>query len=324
MSEVGKDTIPDSIRAEAAQWLARREGDEPDKGDPAFKAWLARDLRHRLAYAEAERMWRESLLLANSRIGQERTLSRAPLYMRRSTHIAVATCAVLLVVGTLSLRFVAGNPVVNIGVAVEARSYQTGPGETRTWRLADGTGLTLVGEGRAETRFDANMRRIELQAGQARIAVAAGDRRTMEVRAGTANVRTRDAELEVQVTATAGRVDVRIGHADAVDGDGTTHPLTPGQGIDTAPKVSGSTASATSVHGDQQLASMRDMTVGEAIALLNQRNTVQLHLAAPAIASKRLSGAFRLDDPDSFARTLALLNDLDVERATGAIELRSR
>lgn len=321
MNSAGKDTIPDSIREQAAQWLARHEGDEPGKSDPAFKAWLARDLRHRLAYAEAERTWRESLLLANSPMGQDRTLPRAPLYMRRSTHIVAATCAVLLVVGTLSVRFVAGNPVVNIGAAVEARSYHTGPGETRTWRLADGTGLTLIGEGRAETRFDASTRRIELRAGHARVEVAPGDHRVMAVGAGTANVRTRDAELEVRVTENAGRIDVRSGQADAVDRDGTTHLLSPGQGVDTAEKVSGS-ADAGTVQRGQQLSSRRDMTVGEAIALLNQRNTIQLHLGAPAVAAQRLSGAFRLDDPDSFARTVALLNDLDVVRATGTIELR--
>lgn len=64
MNSAGKDTIPDSIREQAAQWLARHEGAEPGKSDPAFTAWLARDLRHRLAYAEAERTWRESLVLA--------------------------------------------------------------------------------------------------------------------------------------------------------------------------------------------------------------------------------------------------------------------
>ena len=78
MNSAGKDTIPDSIREQAAQWLARHEGAEPGTSDPAFTAWLARDLRHRLAYAEAERTWRESLLLVNSPMGQARTLPRAP------------------------------------------------------------------------------------------------------------------------------------------------------------------------------------------------------------------------------------------------------
>ncbi len=324
MSGTTKDKIPDPIRQEAARWLARREGDEAGKSDPAFEAWLARDLRHRLAFAEAERMWRESLHLANSPMGRERSLQRAPFHMRRTTHIAAATCAVLMVVGVLSVRFVAGNPVMNVGSVVEARTYQTRPGETRTWRLADGTDLTLLSASHAVTRFDPHARLLDVQTGHAKIRTGTGDPRMLDVRAAGAHVQTQDAELEVDVTGGSGRIHVLAGRGKAIGQDGSSRSVGPGEGSNSEQK----TVVSNATFGDAQLAasvaSTRDLTVGQAIALLNQRNAVQLHLAAPAIVDKRLAGGFRTDDPDSFARTLALLNNLDVERATGIIELKSR
>lgn len=314
-----RPTIPDSIREQAAQWLVRHEGGASSTNDAAFKAWLARDVRHQQAYDAAERTWRESLLLANAKPEHGRTLQRAPLYMRRTTHIAIATCAVVLVVGTLSLRFVGGAPVVNVSAPVEARTYQTSPGETRTWMLSDGSGLTLMGEGRVETLFNAKTRQIELKSGRARIRVAPGDQRIMAVRAGQANLRTHDADLELQVMSGAGRIDLRAGRADADDGYAPANPLAPGQSISAGATISD--GRATDGRRGTAFAVPQSMTVGEAIAVLNQHNAVQIKLDAPMIASKRLSGAFRLDDPSSFARTLAALNGLEIEETLGIIRL---
>lgn len=324
MTETTRDTIPDHIREEAARWLARREGNEAGQSDPALRAWLARDLRHRLAFAEAERMWRDSLLLADSPIGKERNLQRAPVHMRRTTHMAAATCAVLLVVGALSVRFVAGSPVMKVGSVVEARTYQTGPGETRTWRLADGTDLTLLSASRAVTRFDPHVRQLDVQTGHAKIRTRTGDSRILDVRAAGAHLQTEDADLEVEVTGGTGRIHVVAGRGKAIGQDGSSRSVGPGEGINSEQNPVASRATSEDVQSAPPLAATRDMTVGQAIALLNQRNTVQLRLAAPAIAERRLTGGFRTDDPDSFARTLALLNNLDVERATGAIELKSK
>lgn len=322
MTETTRDTIPDAIREEAARWLARREGDE-GSCDPAFQAWLARDLRHRVAFAEADRMWRESLLLANTPMARERSLQRAPFHMRRTAHIAAATCAVMLAVGALSVRFVAGNPVMTVGSVVEARTYQTGPGETRTWRLADGTDLTLLSASRAVTRFVSHARVLDVQVGHAKIRTGAGDSRILDVRAAGAHLQTQDAELEVDVAGRTGRIHVLAGRGRAIGQDGSSRPVGPGEGIDSEHKTVVSTVTSGDAQTAPSLTSTSDLTVGQAIALLNQRNAVQLHLAAPAMAEKRLAGGFRTDDPVSFARTLALLNNLEVERAGNMIDLKA-
>lgn len=320
MTSAGKDTIPDSIRQQAAQWLARHEGAEPGKSDPAFKAWLARDLRHRLAYAEVERTWRESRLLANTDIGRSRSLVRAPFYMRRSTHVVAVTLAVMVTVGLLSVRFVGVGPMLEIGGAVEARSYQTVSGEMRTWQLEDGSALTLDGASRAQVQIGSALRRIELQAGHASIHAGRNDVRPLEIHVRDVSVRTDDALLDVTVAGDDGRIEVVSGAAEATLPGGETRHLSAGRTVTTQAAVVRTTAVAEPVRSTLLPAS--DLTVGQAVAHLNRQNAMQIRLATRDIADMRLSGGFRGDDPEAFARTVAAVNGLAVVQVGQAIDLR--
>lgn len=51
-------SLPDTLLTEAYRWQARLR--EPGLGETAqagFRAWLAKDARHALAYEEAQRLW---------------------------------------------------------------------------------------------------------------------------------------------------------------------------------------------------------------------------------------------------------------------------
>lgn len=323
MSGTLGDPIPDSIRDEAARWLARREGDAGKGVEAEFLAWLERDLRHRLAYAEIERAWRESRLLADTDIGRSRSLARAPFHMRRSTHVVAVSLAVLVTVGLLSVRFVGVGPMIEIGGAVEARSYQTASGETRTWRLDDGSSLTLESASRAQVQISAVRRSIELMVGHASIHAARNDAVPLEIRARVLSAHTGDALLEVTVAGDEGRIGVVSGVAEATLPDGETRQLSAGQAVTTQ----ASAAARTSAVGELSrptLLPASDLTVGQAVALLNRQNTVQIRLASRDIAERRLSGGFRVDDPEAFARTVAAVNGLEVVSAGQAIDLRPR
>ena len=215
MSGPDREPVPDVIRDEAANWLARNQSDHPEESDVEFGAWLSRDLRHRLAYAEADRAWRDSSLLANTRIGRERTLVRAPLHMRRATHLVAASLAVVLCVGLVSVNFVRDLPRLGIGAQVEARSFQTAAGQTRTWQLSDGTTLTLSGDSLARSHYDAGVRRIELVKGRAHISVTRNDGQPMEVRAAALSINTHGAAFDVSSIASANRIDVVSGNVQA-------------------------------------------------------------------------------------------------------------
>jgi len=317
------DTIPDSIRDEAARWLAHRENDGSDTADTAFRSWLGRDLRHRLAYAEVERAWRDSLLVSGSPVARNRKLVRAPFHMRRSTHIVVASMAVLLAVGMVSVQFVQGVPVLGIGGDVKARSYRTQAGETRSWNLEDGSLLTLVGASLAHARFDSRIRRIDVEAGRARIVVSVTDQRPLEVHVAELTVQTRDAVLDAGVADAGGAIRIVTGRAETSLPGGETRQLVPGQGISSSGKPL-SLPTTASRSSDVPLEPANGLTVDQAITLLNRSNVLQVRLAAPDLGARRLTGAFRRDDPEAFAHTVAVLNDLEVISTDDGILLRMR
>jgi transmembrane sensor len=321
MSE--RNPIPETIRADAADWLARNEGDRPEAVEAEFHAWLSRDLRHRLAYAEAERNWRESLLLANSAMGRARVLGRAPIYMQRSTHLAAAALAVVLVVGLLSVRTVRDMTGISIGTQVEARSYQTEPGETRTWQLDGGTVLTLSGDSLVRALPAKGASHLELVRGHARIRAAATDAAPTEVSAAGISVQTYGASFDVSCAPAANRIDVLAGQVQASLPGGETRSLNAGDGL-AVPAAGQPKPTALASPPPHAIRPSTDMTVGEAVQALNQRNTVQIHLAASDVAERRLTGAFRIDDPEGFADAVAALDGLDVVHSPGSIVLASR
>lgn len=322
MSGSVRGKIPEAIRDEAARWLARREGDPSAANDVAFTDWLARDLRHRLAYAEVERAWRESLHLANTRTGRDRKLVRAPFHLRRSTHVMAATLAVLLGVSLLSVQFSGFVPMIGFGNEVEARSFRTASGETRTWQLADGSALTLSGESLAQARVGGAIRQIDIEAGHARVQVARGGSQPLDVRVRALSVTTRDALLDVSADDGRGRIEVLSGHANATEGGQQSRSLGPGQAIG-SPATSAKPLAATDI-ARPALVPTSEMTVGEAVAVLNRQNVVQIHLGSGGIADQRLSGGFRMDDPATFAKTVAIANGLEVAEAGEGIDLRLR
>ena len=291
--------------------------------DAEFRDWLSRDLRHRLAYAEADLAWRDSLSLANTRSGRDRMLVRAPLYMRRTTHLVAASLVVTLCVGLVSVHFGRDLPRLGIGTQVEARSFQTAPGQTRTWQLNDGTTLTLNGASLARSRYDAGLKRIELVQGGARINVASGDSRPVQVRTTELTITTHGGEFNVSSTEAANRVDVISGHVQATLRGGEVRTLSAGQSAVAFP----ATKSAPVDQGNKAvlpIVGTAGMTIGDAAQQLNEHNLVQIHLAGGVEASKHLAGAFRIDDPDAFANAVAVLADLHVERFPGYIIIRPR
>ncbi|WP_408589412.1 FecR family protein [Novosphingobium sp.] len=323
MSVQGREPIPDAIREQAARWLARNEGDHPEAEETAFREWLSRDLRHRLAYAEAERAWRDSLSLAHTRTGRDRRLGRAPVLMRRSTHLAALSLAVVLGVGLVSVRYVKDLPGFGIGTQVEARSFQTAPGETRTWQLSDGTAVTLSGGSLARSHYDSGARRIELIHGRARIRIAGSDGRPVAVRAAGLAIKTYGAAFDISSMAVANRVDVLSGEVQATLPTGAVRSLTAGQGI-ALPQGAMPAPTAQADAPGQPIPGTAEVTIGEAVHQLNRHNVVQIRLADEAVASRSVAGGFRTDDPEAFVDALAALDGLHVERSDASIVVRSR
>ncbi|MBA4756385.1 MAG: DUF4880 domain-containing protein [Sphingobium sp.] len=316
MTDAERPSIPRSVYDAAGAWLARRQaGADPD-GEKAFLAWLDADPRHRAAYDEAARAWRDSELLAESAVGRSRKLARAPFLMRHSTHVGALSLGVAAILGVGTLAMVRHAAPFDLVSSADAATYRTAVGEIRTVRLADGSTLTLDTSTLVTVRFTHDRRRLELAQGRARFGVAQ-DGRPFIVAVSGGEIMARQTVFDVSVvgaepTVSAIEGDIalqRVGR----DGSVATQSLAAGEassmGADVTPRAR-SLADARWVSG---MVALDRTPLGSAVAAINRYNHRQVQLGDPALARLSVTGAFRARDPQQFAQAIATMFGLAVD-----------
>lgn len=329
MTDPGEHGIPARVHDEAGRWLARRHGERTPQMERDFDAWLKADLRHRRAYDEAERNWRDSLMLGQSEIGRTRRLGRAPFLMRRSTHVGAAGLGLAVALGLVSVGLVqTGGPFALVSPA-EAAVYRTAVGEIRTVTLADGSTVTLDTATRLRVTFTADSRRLTLERGRARFRVAADSRRPFVVAVPDGAVVARSAVFDVSVAdrpariaAIGGTVELRNA---APDNEAWPSTLAAGQQIALGGSAAAKPVSPAEVRWVSGMLGLDGTPLAEAVAAINRYNGVQVRLADQHLGGLAVTGAFRSREPQEFARAIAATFDLDVDRSgEAAITLSPR
>ncbi|WP_278392552.1 FecR family protein [Sphingobium yanoikuyae] len=318
MTDPERASIPPAVHDAAGAWLVRRQAGAGAAVEQAFAAWLEADPRHRIAYAQVARDWRDSAQLADSAIGRTRKLVRAPFLMRRSTHVGAVSLslAALLGLGTVGIVRHAGS--FGFVAPAEAATYQTAVGEIRSVRLADGSNLTLDTSTVVHVRFSRASRRLDLKQGRARFSVAKDDRPfTVAVPGG--EIVARHTLFDVSVVGPQPLVSLIEGEvallSSSPDGKGSPQRLVGGEqaalGQAAAPRPL-SIADARWVSG---MLALEKTPLGNAVAAINRYNRTQVRLADPQLASLAVTGAFQARDPQQFARVVATMFGLTVDKA---------
>ena len=316
MTDAERPATPRSVHDAAGAWLARRQaGADPD-GERAFLAWLDADPRHRTAYDEAARAWRDSELLADSKVGRSRKLLHAPFLMRRSTHVGAMSLGVAAILGVGTLAMVRHAGPFDLVSSADAATYRTIVGEIRTVRLADGSTLTLDTSTLVRVRFTHDRRRLELARGRARFGVAQ-DGRPFIVAVSGGEIMARQTLFDVSVvgvepivSAIEGDIALqKVGR----DGDVSTQSLAAGEassmGADATPRAR-SLADARWVSG---MVALDKTPLGSAVAGINRYNHKQVQLGDPGLARLSVTGAFRARNPEQFAQAIATMFGLAVD-----------
>ncbi len=297
---------PDTVDRQAANWLARLHADTRSAQDEAgFRAWLAADATHARAFDRASAIW--------DAVGGLRADPPRPHVARGMSRRAVMAGGVgLMLTGGLSL----GWQQARAGV------FETGVGEQRRFILDDGTRIMLDTDTRVRFRARDSERRLSLQSGRVSLDIAR-DPRPFVIDAGSRSAVAQAARLDVrrdqdQVAFTALQGSARV--------DAPVRPvlLAAGQRIAMAqgredrldrPELDDLTAWQSG-----RLA-FRDETLAQATAEMNRYADRPLLVSDPQAASLRLSGVYRIGDPDAFARSLALLLPVDVSSEKDAIRI---
>lgn len=318
----------------AVEWVERcREGDE----DPeALFDWLTESPRHVEVFLQALTLqqriaqvpagqWREILAKA----GVAETENVVPLTVGDSLQwprrhrarwqlaVAAGVAAIALAGAWLLLK------------PASTQDFITAVGEQRTVQLQDGSVVNLNTSSRLRVRITNEARELELLEGEALFKVQRDGARPFRVRTpntviqavGTQfNVYSRSGGTTVSVLEGRVRVPVEEGAAPAM--------LSAGEGIEIASdgKVSHrlQVNAAQAIAWQQRRLVFDEETLSNIALEFNRYNHRQVLVQDAAAGSRRFSGIFDADDPDSLAQLLSREVSLAVERQGEAIRIRSR
>lgn len=329
----------------AAGWIVEREeGFSPGRAE-AFAVWCNRDPRHAEAVARVE------MTLA---LLDEMPAVRAPLEERigHLTNRKRAAMPVENIVRFSPWRWAAGlAAALAIGAtawwlfpspAPAAQSYTADAAAPQRVALVDGSVVDLNANSQLRVQFSASERQVTLAAGEAHFQVAHNAARPFIVTANGVSVRAVGTAFnvrlvgdEVDVLVTEGKVEVDRQATSALLSRPV--PIVPlllaGErtqittSVDSAPHIEEVTPAT--VHEilawQDRMTSFVDVPLREMVARINRCNAIQLVIADPHLAERKIGGVIALDQVESFVKLLEQEGDIVGERHdNGEIVLRHR
>lgn len=195
----------------------------------------------------------------------------------------------------------------------EAIEYATGVGEHRVVVLDDGTRVELDTDTRMRVAYSRKDRTIQFEQGRAHFDVVR-DGRPMQVQTALGEIRVVGTVFEVDrhanvldVTLLEGRVDVApVREGELARG---VEQMKAGDrlSIDGAGSVSRAAFAGEPSPWRGGRLVFDDMSLSDAVSEFNRYSKAQIRLGDPTLASIRVSGTFRSDDPRGFIEALDLL-----------------
>jgi transmembrane sensor len=337
--ERGSKPTGGAMREDAAIWFARMRGPDAGSDRAAFEAWLAGSPLHRDAYNRIA----EVFSLGKGLRPRTAPDVSQPLSVKSPSGAwAAAILALMVVVGGGAWSLSQRRDIVAPQTAMMTRQdrappserYATRIGQIHHYRLPDGSLITLDTDSQIAIVFDKDKRALQLLRGRARFDVA-HELRPFVVTAGAGTVTAHGTLFDIRLQAhdavsvrlLRGAIDVALPNpAGMLQKRVLRERLLPGQQLIfdasalSRPRLAVAPADArwpeATLDCDHQPLS--------AVAVeANRYATTQIELADTPISNLRVSGSFRIDEPDILAERLATLFDLRVDKSVpGRLVLR--
>ncbi len=200
--------VSKSIDIQAAEWLAKLDGDSPDADDlRAFKLWIGEDPANRRAFEGMIEIWGEMNILTQTLLPSAVSVPQSMLESRQGLsrrpargHAAVLAAVVVGLV--LAVKFFG---VFDVPAPAPV-TYATSVGEQKTVTLPDGSTVLLNTNTRLEVSYTDRRRRLSLMRGEAHFEVVHNSQRPFEVSAGKGLVRALGTAFTVHIR----KVDIEV------------------------------------------------------------------------------------------------------------------
>ncbi|OCW19569.1 DUF4880 domain-containing protein [Pseudomonas aylmerensis] len=302
----------DELIDSATQWyVLLRSGQATTQDWQRYHQWRAADPRHDALCRQLETR------LGVFQVPQAQGVSgkvvqqalEAPSSRRQVLQIALAGAGVA--VGAVLLA----KPM---GLSELTADVRTGTGERRTVTLDDGSELLLNAQSAADIQFDPQRRLVRLREGELLAKVASDRLRPFLIQTDQACLRAYGNRFLVREREGQGQV-VALNGAVEIDGqNGERLQLAAGHEVHYdrtgfGPMQASSSGATAWVDGFLQV---RDRPLAEVIDALRPYHQGVLRLD-PAVAELRVSGLYRLDNPQQILDTLARTLPIHITRRTG-------
>lgn len=322
--------------AEAADWLARHDaGLTPAEADE-FARWRTSDPRHAAAVAEIEAAWslvNRPRLTGRAEAALAELAVRARVRQRRRRVGWTFATIGLAAAAAMALMFAPPFRTTGHATASGATAQVVQP-EHR--HLPDGSLVVLNSGAQIAVDFSATRRGVKLLQGEAHFVVTEDPLRPFVVAAGGLEARAVGTEFAVRLTCDLVEVLVNVGRVavarEPAVGAVASPAATPPEPVLVAAgaRVTVPFVSARAGVPEPELISAAELTralawrgqrvefsgtpLGEAVALFNRQNELQLSLGDSALATLRVSGCFWADNPAGFARLVESSFGLHIRR----------
>ena len=320
------------IEQRASEWMIRSEGGDFTEGQRAdMERWLENP-RHKITFLRIREAWRRASRMRSARPLDGNVdpdlLKNADLSFRTGNdtnrsgwpfRIAAAAALTLIIYLVGLAGWITLQPPDWI-------RYTTSIGGYENIALADGSGIQLNTDSEIRARLTAHVREIQLIRGEALFQVANDRQRPFTIKAANVAVHV------TQVDATAAALVVRLRTPSTVDISVTRGSvlLEPEERLFDIAFRHSAVPVSTIVEGDMAairpagvhlsrvgleelnrklswtagLLSFQGETLSEVTDEFNRYNRKHLIVTDPAIANRRIGGAFQATDPDSFVSAL--------------------
>jgi transmembrane sensor len=280
----------EAIFVEAAAWVVRLHGpDRSARVEAGLRRWLAEHPDHRSAFELATETWGSTGTVTQPVQGRFRQWREARPAAWTTLAAAAGAAAVAILIGAFTL--------------LDTPPIQTAVGEQRIVTLDDGTRVSLNTDTRLRLHYSDEVRRIELENGEALFDVAKQPDRPFVVTVGDRTVKAlgtafviRREETRLAVTLVEGKVSV----AEEVLSPGTrvVYDVVAGVKRD-RPNLEKLTA------WQRGVVMLEDTPLADAITEMNRYSETKLAVEQPQVAGHQVSGIFRAGDSMRFARAVA-------------------
>jgi len=336
LTGVEDSALTDGVREAATAWLVRVQSDAATADDwNALTLWLEASPAHAEAFAIVEALSDEIDEAADVILAalEPRSAEILP-FRQRERRQAVRprrAPAPAWRRGAIAAAFVGVAAAAGFGAwqASEGplQTYRTGPGETRSITLADGSHIRLDAASTMSVRLGLFRRQVELGDAEASFDVAKNANRPFEVAMGDQRVRVIGTEFNIRNYDGLTAVTVRRGIVAVYQNNEGDRPLARlTKGTELRHMVGSTRFTTRQVDPDSAFAWTQGrlicdgLPLSEIVPYLNRRYATPIRLA-PGLADRRFSGVLELSDEKDVVRHLAVYLSLTMRGSEGEISL---